>query len=119
MTNNPEVAGLEGAEYADISLLEILEQVRDLVHHHYVLITHPMAGSVKPNETPYKSVALSAKPAAALDMQSLQIIEAALQLSQQLLRDRPLPVWNAKVLSDFALIDRSLLDSGLDGLRHY
>ena len=110
---------MEGAEYADISLLEILEQVRDFVHHNYTLITHPMAGSVKPNETPYKSVALSTKPGAALDMQSLQIIEAALQLSRQLLRDRPLPVWTAQVRRDFALIDRSLLESGLEGLRHY
>ena len=34
----------------------VLLKIRDLVHTGYKVLTHPLSGSVKPNETPYKSV---------------------------------------------------------------
>lgn len=119
VTNNPRLAAHPDAEFHEASLLEILQRVRDLVHQNYRLLTHPLAGSVKPNETPYKSVALFAKPEAQLDMQSLQLIEGALHVAAKLLKDRPLPQWSEKVRDDFSLIDASLLESGLEGLKHF
>lgn len=56
---------------------DVLRAVRDLVHTGHKLLTHPLAGSVKPNETPFRSVALTDE-AGALDLESLQIIENAL-----------------------------------------
>ena len=41
--------------------LDVLEYVRDKVHDGHELITHPLSGSVKPNETPKKSVIISEK----------------------------------------------------------
>lgn len=119
ITNNPDVSALPGAEYYEETLPQILERVRDLVHKHFRLLTHPLAGSIKPNETPYKSVALFPNPGTEIDLQSLQIIESAIQTVAKLLQDRATPVWNNRVRADFALIDLSLLQSGLDGLKHF
>ena len=119
MTNNPMVSNIPGAEYEDISLLEVLERVRDQIHLNYRLLTHPMAGSVKPNETPYKSVILAALPDKEMDVDSLKIIEAAIILSTRLMQDRPTPLWNDKVRADFALVDFSLVQSGLGSFQHF
>ena len=35
---------------------EVLVKVRDLVYDRHVLLTHPQASSLKPNQTPYRSV---------------------------------------------------------------
>ena len=118
LTNNPMVSNLPGAEYKDIFLLEVLERVRDQIHLNYRLLTHPMAGSVKPNETPYKSVILTALPDEVMDVDSLKIIEAAIILSTRLMQDRPTPLWNDKVRADFALVDFSLVQSGLGSFQH-
>lgn len=56
---------------------DVLQAVRDLVHQGHKLLTHPLAGSVKPNETPYRSVALT-EETGPLDLESLRLIEGAL-----------------------------------------
>jgi len=56
---------------------DVLKAVRDLIHTGHKLLTHPLAGSVKPNETPYRSVALT-EETGPLDLESLQLIEDAL-----------------------------------------
>ena len=43
----------------DATYLEILEFVRDKVHEGHKLMTHPLSGSIKPNETPYKTIMIS------------------------------------------------------------
>ena len=45
----------------DWTYLEVLIRVRDLVHTGAQLITHPMAGSLKPNQTPFRSVVLGSE----------------------------------------------------------
>ena len=66
VTNNPLVAECVPADYAvnfeNITYREILVKVRDLVYAGHRLYTHPLSGSVKPNETPYKSVVVSRLP---------------------------------------------------------
>ena len=66
ITNNPLVVECIpddfAVEYHGISYREILVKVRDMVYAGHRLYTHPLAGSVKPNETPYKSVVVSKKP---------------------------------------------------------
>ena len=41
------------------SYLDVLLAARDYIHRGYFLLTHPLAGSVKPNQTPFKSIILS------------------------------------------------------------
>jgi len=53
---------------------EVLIAARDKIHEGYVLLTHPLSSSVKPNETPFKSVMVS-DTKANLDLNSIYIIE--------------------------------------------
>ena len=78
VTNNPKVRDELGQEfdvdYADITYREILCKVRDMIYEGHKLLTHPLSGSVKPNETPYKSI-LVAKKTGKMDVQDASIIE--------------------------------------------
>ena len=69
LTNNPLVHRcMEGQGLytirleEDKSFREILVEARDMVYAGHTLYTHPLAGSVKPNETPYKSLIVSMVP---------------------------------------------------------
>lgn len=101
--------------YVDGSYIDVLYQVRDRIHTGSVLISHPLMGSVKPNETPYRSIILEDKKGA-LDFQSLSIIESAIESCKKLLNDRPTPDWSNKVLEDFKFLDMKLLESALSSL---
>lgn len=64
ITNNPLVRRIMTGRYEisympDAGYRDVLVRVRDLVHLGHRLYTHPLSGSVKPNETPYKSVVVS------------------------------------------------------------
>ena len=81
VTNNEKVRDQYGSlctlQFVDGVHVDVLTHVRDLVHSGHKLLTHPLAGSVKPNETPFRSVALT-EEAGPLDLESLDLIEAAL-----------------------------------------
>lgn len=66
-------------DYIEGGYFDVLTRARDLVHCGHKLLTHPLSGSVKPNETPYKSILLSAKKQS-LDFDSLKIIENSITL---------------------------------------
>jgi len=118
ITNNPKVKILPGAEFHQETLLEILTRVRNMVHSGYILISHPLAGSIKPNETPYKSVILDPTPTAAVDETSLRVIEGSLATAAKLLKDRALKPRSQQIMDDYAVIDLSLIESGLQSLSH-
>ena len=65
ITNNPMVRDKLGEThnviYQEISYEDILKDVRDRIHEGHTLLSHPLSGSVKPNETPYKSIMVSEK----------------------------------------------------------
>ncbi len=113
LTNNPIVI----KKYQKLQLItqgtavEVLLKTRDLVHLGHKLLNHPLAGSVKPNETPYRSLMVS-QNAEQLDYTSLSLIEGAIQIYAQFYRDHPTPEWTEKVLQDFQLIDLTLVTSG-------
>ena len=60
ITNNPLVKEKLGedyhVEYEELSYEDTLKKVQKMIFRGYRLLTHPLSGSVKPNETPYKSV---------------------------------------------------------------
>lgn len=71
VTNNPlvvrELTGQYTVEFVDGTYHDVLVALRDQIHKGHRLYSHPLSGSVKPNETPYKSVLISIKPQS-LDM---------------------------------------------------
>ena len=77
LTNNPlvfeKLADTHNVVYKDISYEELLKEARDRIHEGHSLLSHPLSGSVKPKETPYKSVMIS-KRKGEVDQRSLSLI---------------------------------------------
>jgi len=94
-------------DYQDVSYSQILCIVRDYIHKGHVLLTHPLSGSVKPNETPFKSIIVSEK-ANKLDFGSLSIIEDSIACCEKFEKHRKIP---ESALQDFMEIDYSLIKS--------
>ena len=125
ITNNPLVSRCLPEAYSvqlweQLNYEQILVKVRDLVYAGHSLYTHPLAGSIKPNETPYRSVVIS-RTSGELDCEAATLIASALETFQKFeARDRELA---EEVLQDFQLVDYSLLCAALEidpleGLHH-
>ena len=116
-SNNPKVTEtLTGFEHVQChSYEDVLLQARDAVHNGQHLLTHPLAGSVKPGESPYRSVAIT-KQGGALDMRSLEIIESAIDRLRVLTEHRETRKYPQETLDDFQLIDYNLLLTGLEAM---
>ncbi len=119
ISNNPTAELNQNDQLIQGDLLQVLQLARDLVHQGHLLISHPLAGSVKPNETPYKSIVLSRRPRGPVDYESLSVIEGSLRTAGRMLGENPLPDYPEQVLADFQLIDRSLLEHALQSLPGY
>lgn len=101
--------------YESFTLLNVLEKCRDEVHLGRKILTHPLTGSVKPNETPFKSVMLSSEYGE-LDLDSLSIIENAIEVTNKFLANHQVKDWPDKILEDFRLIDFGLIRSGIESV---
>ena len=116
LTNNPLVNRCLDGLYAldfrpDCGYREILIVARDQIHRGHKLYTHPLSGSVKPNETPYKSIVLS-KTTRDLDTESVSIIGESVTAFDKFPKKNL--VLTEKLASDFQLIDYTLLCGALD-----
>ena len=100
-----EVIFLENASYVDV-----LNETRNKVHMGYKILTHPMAGSLKPNQTPYKSIILE-KDSETIDYKSLILIENSLEAAYKFLKFKSTPNWNERILNDFKTVDLSLIEN--------
>jgi hypothetical protein len=97
--------------------IDVLYEVRDKIHKGAILLTHPLAGSVKPNETPYRTIIID-NVVGKLDFKSLSVIEGSIHTAKKFpVKDI---VWGEKVLQDFRVIDLKLIESALSGMEiHY
>lgn len=119
ITNNPTVCDkfnkLGGIVFIDGGYMDVLCDVRDRIHKGNKLISHPLMGSVKPNETPYRTIIID-KIEGNLDIDSLSIIEDSIEACKKFLMDRQAPKWSEKILEDFRCIDLKLIESALSSL---
>ena len=99
----------------ELELVDLLIHVRDLIHQGHELLTHPLTGSIKPYETPFKSICVSAKQGS-IHFASLQMIEEAIDTANKFLKDRQKIIYPEKVLDDFRLIDLGLINSGIESI---
>ncbi len=123
VTNNPYVYDKYKDEYEIIykeeyTYMDVLETVREKVHAGYQLKSHPLSGSVKPNETPYKTILISHEPST-LDESGLNIIEESILTVKKFYNNQKTPVWLESVLDDFRVIDLSLIQNVLDKIKYY
>lgn len=119
VSNNPSASLVEGDRFIDGDLLQVMRTARDLVHQGHLLISHPLAGSVKPNETPFKSIVLSRASKGRVDFDSLSVMEGSLRTAIRMLQEKSLPLYPDRILQDFQLIDRELLDYALASIPEY
>lgn len=122
ITNNPDVK----EKFKDVFSVEFLDEktymdvlycARDLIHKGHELLTHPLSGSVKPNETPYKSIIVSSKTGD-LDKTGLTILEESIQTVIKFTKNKKTPNWTERVLDDFRVIDLSIMENVIDRLGH-
>lgn len=102
--NSYEVIFSEKFSYTDV-----LYTTRDLVHNRHKLLTHPMAGSLKPNQTPYKSIIVC--DTQCTDNESVILIENSLEAAFKFLKFKKTPAWSERILNDFKTVDLSLVEN--------
>jgi len=133
ITNNPLVRDTykdKEVEFYDIKYEEILQTVKNKIALGHKILTHPLSGSVKPKETPYKSIMISKETVGArktrpyedvganateVDLESLEIIEDAIATCEKF-KERS-DKWTVQVLKDFQLVDFTLIDSAIDSAK--
>ena len=94
-------------------LMDVMKTARDYVHKGHRLLTHPLMGSIKPNETPYKTIAISLKADNGVNLDSLNLMENSIETSERLINNRPPRNWSKdiidRVYEDYRLIDFDLI----------
>ena len=118
ITNNPKfieenLKDIE-IEYSDVSYIDILRKVRDYVHENWEIVTHPLYGSVKPNETIYRTIVI--KENNSLDITSVNLISDAIVTFKKFRNNREVPQWTDRVKDDFSVIDHDLIINAINGI---
>lgn len=121
LTNNPRAAEEFGkthdVRFEEGGLKNVLLRARDCVNRGDVLLSHPLYGSVKPNETPYRSILLQqgksqAGSTAPADPESVRLIGNAVSAFEKFIDKKP--VTDPRLLDDFQAVDLSLLRSAVE-----
>lgn len=121
ITNNPRIAK-EFGEAENVEFLpeeghmEILRRVRDDVHLGARLLMHPMAGRIKPHETPYRSILLL-RTRGPLHIDSLLMIEDSIAQTQISLEHTFALKYSEAMLDDLQWIDSLLLRNAIEEYR--
>ncbi|MGV8145562.1 MAG: GrdX family protein [Alkaliphilus sp.] len=118
ITNNPlvleKMSSKIKVEFRETDLKGIFIEARNRIHAGHKLLSHPLSGSVKPNETNYKSLIISDERVK-LDLDSLRIIESAIETTLKFLNMKEYK-WDTKVLGDFQEIDFTLISSAVESM---
>ena len=96
------------------SARDVLTAARDRVHLGAKLLAHPLAGRLRPNETPYMTVVLDDSPGP-LDVPSFEIIEYCLAEEAKYAPMRK--KYDETLLPELRFISRELLKSVLEELK--
>ncbi len=117
ITNNDLVLGLSKSNFetvfVDGGLAEVLKVARDYIHKGHILFSHPLSGSIKPNQTPYKTVLISKSVGETIDVKSLNIIEESIITTEKFLRFNSCPKWSREILNDFKYVDFDMISQAI------
>lgn len=90
---------------------EVLIKTRDLVYNRHILLTHPQASSLKPNQTPYRTILVYPKEEKD-NMKDILLIEKCIEVFEQWQNIAETPKkYSKKVEEDFKTIDLSVVDN--------
>jgi len=121
VTNNPKVKESESnVLWVEGSYYDVLEKVKELIiNDKYQLLSHPLSGSIKPNETYYKSIMLDDSEYKYSDLDSLEFIEQAIEVYNKFIACQKRPNWSVEILNDFAHVDYFLIQSAIQSTITY
>ena len=115
VTNNLLVKEKIGKSYnidfVDGGILNVMEKLRDMIHKGSKLLTHPLSGSVKPGQTPYKSVMIHIVEGD-VDADSLLMIEDAIDNCKKFVKR--VDEFREGTDEDKRFIDFTLISSGIE-----
>ena len=115
VTNNPLVKEKIGESYnidfIDGGIQDVMEKLRDMIHKGSKLLTHPLSGSVKPGQTPYKSVMIHVVEGN-VDAVSLLMIEDAIDNCKKFVKR--VDEFREGTDEDKRFIDFTLISSGIE-----
>lgn len=114
ITNNPKVK----EKYEDQIRIEwrdtyydVLIAARDMIYDKHVLLTHPQASSLKPNQTLYRSIAVYPKHEDENNISDIMLIDKCIQVFDEWQDIAKSPdSYEEKVALDFQTIDLSVVD---------
>lgn len=106
---NIEISYFEQADFMEISY-----KARDFIHLGYKLLTHPIVSSIKPYETPYKTIVLAYNNGE-IDLESIELIENSIELLKNFL-DKPRRKLTKNIDEDFKLIDYKLISEAIESI---
>ena len=113
VTNNDRVADkykdMMNVEMVD-SYEEVLIKARDMVYDRHRLLTHPQAGSLKPNQTPYRSIIVYPSDNSS-NMDDVMMIEKAIETFNKFREIKETPKYEEKTANDYKTIDLSMIDN--------
>jgi hypothetical protein len=90
---------------------EVLLKTRDYVYDKHILLTHPQASSLKPNQTPFRSIIVYPKGEED-NLESVMMIDKCIQVYREWQEISPSPKSYApKVEHDFKTIDLSIIEN--------
>ena len=116
LTNNPAFLNYNKknieVDYRKTDYLGILKIARDYVHENYRLLTHPLYGSVKPNETIYRSVVLVKDDST--DTDSVILLASAIETFEKFKGNKKTPLWIDRVKEDFSVINHDLITNVIE-----
>ena len=116
LTNNPAFLNYNKknieVDYRETDYLGILKIARDYVHENYRLLTYPLYGSVKPNETIYRSVVLVKDDST--DTDSVILLVSAIETFEKFKGNKKTPLWIDRVKEDFSVIDHDLITNAIE-----
>lgn len=116
ITNNPlvkeELSSIVDVELLDCTYIDVLTEIRNRVHKGVKILTHPLSGSVKPNETPFKSVLITKKFKEKVDADSLMLIENSIVTAKKF--PPKYKSLSPKVINDFQVVDATLIRNAVN-----
>lgn len=115
ITNNHRVVEAYSDKYNVMFIeggyVEILLKVRDYIHQGYILLSHPLSGSLKPGETPFKSIMISE---GSDDFASETLISDAITIATRMVEESKVKDYTEKLIMDFSLVDYDVISSALE-----
>ena len=98
----------------DASYLDVLVKVRNYLQGGWKLETHPMTGSLKPNQTPYKSIMISDHTVDREEFYNQEItIENGIEACKKFQKIRKTPDWPEHLREDYRIVDLSLIEGAI------